>query len=321
MLFLCNLCSAVIQWFIFLIFQIFSAEGSKHLIRRCIFFRQPGEHGIQQGLCHIISIAVCRFHLAIDLFRVHAECHIGRQCPRCRGPCQEVSIFPFYFKTDNCGTFLDSLIPLCNLVGGQRRPAARAVRHNLKAFIQELFIPDLLQRPPFRLNKIIVIGDIRMFHIRPETDGIRELLPHTLVFPYGFLTLADKRIDTIILNLILSVDAECLLHFQFHGKSVGIPAGLSRNLISLHGTVTRNHILDDTGQDMADMRLAVCCRRSVIKSVGRSLFPAVDGFLKNIFFFPEINYLFLTIHKIKRSVYFLIHNLLPFCCFKKGPVL
>ena len=44
----------------------------------------------------------------------------------------------------------------------KRRTAARTVRNNLKAFIQKPFIPNLLQRPPLRLNIFIMVSNIRV---------------------------------------------------------------------------------------------------------------------------------------------------------------
>ena len=86
-------------------------------------------------------------------------------------------------------------------MGGQRRTAARAIGHHLEALIQKALIPDLLQCPPFGLDIIILIGDIGVIHVRPETDGPGEILPHPLILPDGFLTLLDKGLDPVLLDL------------------------------------------------------------------------------------------------------------------------
>ena len=65
------------------------------------------------------------------------------------------------------------------------------------------------------------------------------------------------------------------------------PNGFSRYLISFHGSVTRDHILDRTGYHVSNMRLAVCCWRSVIECVCLALFTAVHTLFENLVVFPE----------------------------------
>ena len=146
-----------------------------------------------------------------------------------------------------------------------------------------------------------------MLHVSPETNGTGEILPHTLVFPDTLFTLADKRVQTVLLDLLLAVQPQCLLDLQLYRKSVGIPAGLSRYHIALHGAVSRNHILDDAGQHMADMGLAVGCRRSVVEGIGLAFLAAVHALLEDMVFIPELFNLFLTTDEIQVGGYFLVH--------------
>ena len=197
-------------------------------------------------------------------------------------------------------------------MGGQRRTAARAVGHNLKTFIQKSLIPDLLERPPLGLNKVVVISHIRVVHISPETHRAGEVLPHAFVFPYRLLTFADKRVEAILLDLFLAVQSQKLFHLKLHGKPVGIPTGLSGHHTPLHGAVSGNHILNYAGQHMADMGLAVGRRRAVIKGIGGTVLARVHAFLKDIVLFPEKAYLFFSVNKIQVCVNFLIHSVHPF---------
>ena len=156
-----------------------------------------------------------------------------------------------------------------------------------------------------------------MLHIRPETDGVGELFPHALVFPYALFAFLHERLDTILLNLLLAVQAELLLHLDLDRQSVGIPARLTRYLISLHGPVSRNHILDNTGQDMADMRLAIGRRRSVIECVFRSLLTAFHALLENVVVQPEFLDLVLALYEILVRIHFVVHRLHPLKCKSK----
>ena len=80
---------------------------------------------------------------------------------------------------------------------------------------------------------------------------------------------------------------------------MGIPSGLSGNHISLHGPVSGDHVLDDTGQHMADVGLAVGCGRSVVEYVGGAFCPGLNALLKNVVVFPEFLYLFFPVHKVQ----------------------
>ena len=148
-----------------------------------------------------------------------------------------------------------------------------------------------------------------MLHVCPETNAVRHLLPFFLVLPYGFLTLFDERLDTILLDLRLTVDTEHLLDFQLYRKAVGIPARLKLDVLALHGMVSRDYVLNDTGLNMSDVRLSVCCRRAVIQCKIRSsvLFRA-DGLLLDVIFFPEGQHFLLAIDKLHIRRYFFIHS-------------
>ena len=90
-------------------------------------------------------------------------------------------------------------------MGRERGSASGTIGNDLKALIQKAFIPDLLQRPPFGFNKVIMIGYIRIVHICPEAYGTGKVLPHSLIFPNALLAFADKGIQAVLLDLLLAV--------------------------------------------------------------------------------------------------------------------
>ena len=144
-----------------------------------------------------------------------------------------------------------------------------------------------------------MVGNIRIIHISPETNGAGEILPHSFVFPDALFTFLDERLNTVLLDLLFSVETKKLLNLKLYRKSVGIPAGFTRNHVSFHGAVSRDHVFDDTGKYVSDMRLAVCGRRSVIEHVWGSFSAAVDTFFKDFFVFPEFLNLFFPVHKVQ----------------------
>ena len=109
---------------------------------------------------------------------------------------------------------------------------------------QPLFV-DLFERPPFGLDIIVVIGDVRVIHIDPVSDAVRHLLPFALVFPNRLLALTDKRLDTVLLDILLSVHAQRLFHFKLDGQPVRIPTGFPQYMPALHGLIARDNVLHD----------------------------------------------------------------------------
>ena len=117
----------------------------------------------------------------------------------------------------------------------------------------------------------------------------------------------DKRFKTVFFYLFLAVKSEELFNFKLNGQTVGIPTCLARNHIAFHCAVTRNHILDNAGQDVTYMRLAVRGRRAVIKYVWCAFGTAVNTFFKYLFVFPEFFYFLFFLYKIEVRRYFFIH--------------
>ena len=167
--------------------------------------------GIDKRFCEIID-CICHANLYIIDVRVDAEGEIRWKRPRRRRPCEEIGIFALDLELDDSGTLGDILISLGNFVRRKRRAAARAVRNDLIAFIKELLLPNFLQRPPLRFDKIVLIRNVWVFHIRPEADDVGELLPHPLILPNRRTAILDKRLDAIVFDLFLAIDADRLFN-------------------------------------------------------------------------------------------------------------
>ena len=193
-------------------------------------------------------------------------------------------------------------------MAGQRGSAARAVRYDLEALVQKLLLEDLLQCPPLGLDVVIVVGNVRVLHIGPEADLVGEVLPHALILPDVFLTVVDKRRDTVVLDLILAVDADLLLDLELDRKTVGIPAGLTRYHRTLHRVESRNHILERARLDMADVRLTIRRRRAIVENVGWITLVLLDGLLEDMILSPELLDLALALYKVHVCINFSKHK-------------
>ena len=256
--------------------------------------------------------------LRVGHVRVHAQADVGGKRPGRRGPGEDVGVlFSQDLEADGDGGLLDPLVALRDLMAGQRRPAARAVRHDFVAVIDQAFVPERLQRPPFRLDVVVVIGDVGIFHVGPVTDAVRHDLPLGEVFPDAFLALPDERLDPVGFDLRFSVDAQKVLHFQFDRQAVRVPAGFAQHIVALHRVVARNDVLERTGQDMADMRFSVGGRRTVIKGKGLSAFAKRDALLEDVVFLPEGKDFRFAVDELHVGGDFFVHRSTPFSDLKQ----
>ena len=142
-----------------------------------------------------------------------------------------------------------------------------------------------------------MICNIRIIHVGPESNRSGKILPHAFVFPYAFLTLVNERGESVFFDLLLAVKTEKFFNLKFDGKTVRIPPCFSRDIVSLHRAVSRDHILYDTRQYMSDMRFAVCCRRSVIEHVSLCSLTDLQTLFENLVLGPELFDLLFTLHK------------------------
>ena len=147
-----------------------------------------------------------------------------------------------------------------------------------------------------------------MLHIRPEADNIGELLPHPLVLPDGLTAFLDEWLDAVLLDLLLAVDANRLLDLQLDGQPMCVPARLAEHLAPLHRLIARQHILDDTRQNVPDMRAAVRRRRAVVKRERITALSLVNGTLCNMILAPKIRNGFLARGKIQICIYFFVQR-------------
>jgi len=177
--------------------------------------------------------------------------------------------------------------------------------------VKEPLVPDGLQRPPLGLDVVVLIGDVGVFHVGPETNPVRHLLPFLLVLPHALLALVDKRLDTVTLDLRLTVDPERLFDFKLDRQAMGVPASLALHLEALHGLVARDDVLDDTRQDMTDVRLAVGGRRTVVKSEFWTPLPVADRLFEDPVLLPERQGLLFARNEFHVAVNFFVHRFPP----------
>ena len=62
-----------------------------------------------------------------------------------------------------------------------------------------------------------------------------HLSPHTGIGEYRFPALLVEFLDAVLFYILLAAHLELLFHLYLYRKTVGIPAGFTVYLISLHG--------------------------------------------------------------------------------------
>ena len=257
------------------------------------------EQGRNQSVCEDIKL-LSDLNLRIVLFAVHTKSDVRRKRPRRSRPSEEIRVFnAFNFKFDENGSFLNVLVALRHFVRGKSRSATRTIRHDFVAFIDKSLVSHLLDSPPYRLDIVVVVSDVGILHIRPIPDTIGHFLPLVGVFPNGFLTFFDKRLDAVLFDFLLTVDAELFFDFQFHGQTVSIPTRFAQNVITLHRLVARDNILHNASENVSDMRFTVRSGRTVIKTEFGITFVLFYALFKNVLLFPKSENLLFAINEIQ----------------------
>ena len=273
---------------IFLILQILTLHGFQNFI---LAFSQ---HLVCQSLSDNQHVAFFRSfqHLCTDVihFRTNGNQHVGRQGPRCGGPCQEVLVVhALALELASYGQYGNLLVSLCNLVGSQTRSAASAVRLYLVTFVNQSGIEELLQNPPAGFNIIVLVCNIRIIQVRHVCHAVGHIRPHAGVLEYGLTALLVEFLNAVLLDVLLSVHSQLLLNLNLNRQSVGIPSGLSLNLESLHRLVPINGVLQSSRHNVVNTRLAVCCRWSFEKDEAWAIFSFLYAAVQKVNVFPMIN--------------------------------
>ena len=148
-------------------------------------------------------------------------------------------------------------VALAHLAAGKRGAPLGPPPDDLVALIEQAAVEELGQRPPDALDVALVIGHVGSREIDPKPDPLGERLPLPHVAPDRLLTLMDKGLDAVGLDLGLGVDAEFLADLHLDGQAMRVPARLPLAVFAPHRAVAGIEILDRTGQAVAGVRHAV----------------------------------------------------------------
>ena len=276
-------------------------EGDELVARLVGVERQPlglaVEVGVEQRLGQhdgllLTGIGVVGAHGHVVDFRTHAEGRVRGQRPGCGGPCQEVGRAPARHlgfgvadaELRHDGGILHVAVAarLVQLVGREARSGGRRVGLDGVALVEQPLLVELLQKPPQRLDVLVVVGDVGVVHVDPVAHLAGELLPHALELHHRLAAGAVVLLDGNLLADVLLGDAELLLDTQLDGESVGIPARLAVDQIALLGLIAAEYVLDGTGHDVVDAGHAVGRGGTLVEDEGRMSLTRGDAFVEGV---------------------------------------
>ena len=238
----------------------------------CDFVLFARQHLISESLGYPkqVALVLSVLHEALDIIDVRTDCqsHVGSQRPRCCRPCEEVLVV----MVDACPSELackcvdlDVLVALRYLMRSESRSAARAVRQDLVSFVNKSLIEGGPDDPPSRLDIVVLVCDIRIFHVCQIGHLFRHVGPHLCVLEYRLTALLVEFLDAVLLDVLLAAESEFFLDLDLDRQAVGVPAAFALYLEALHGLISVDGVLECPCHHVVDARLSVGCRRSFVK--------------------------------------------------------
>ena len=263
-----------------------------------------------------------RTHPDIFDVRAHAEGGIGRKGPRRGGPGQEEDRQGLHIEQRLAGAVFDDFeldggrgighvtvtAGLVQLVRAEPRTIRRRIRLDGISLIEQTLVVNLLQQVPQGFDVAVVVSDVRVVHIHPVTHALGHIHPFGGIFHH---LLAASGIVFFDRNLGADIglrNAQFLLYTQFHGQSVGIPAGPAGHLETGLRLVTADGILDGTGHHMVDARFAIRRRRTLKENELRSPFTQTHRCPESIFPTPHFQHLFSGRNQIQPLIFVECHK-------------
>ncbi len=252
------------------------------------------------------------FHQVVVHVRAHNDAEVGVQSPRSRRPHEDARVLELGLvrvdrENQREGRVLTVLIALVRFEVRKRSGESRAVRLNAVALVDEALVEALLEHPPHRFHEVLVHGLVALVEVDPAAHAAHGLLPFAGVLEHlataGFVEL----INTELLDFGNASETEFVLHERFNRKSVAVPTETAGNLLALHGPVTRNDILDGTGEQVTVVRKARCKRRTIVEGVRFGFRTAVKGLLEAFVLVPQAEHALFDLREGLFFLYFTKH--------------
>ena len=253
------------------------------------------------------------FHKVVVHVRAHNNAEVRIKSPRGRRPHEDARVLELGFirverEDEGQRRVLTVLITLVRFEVRKRSSERRAVRLDAVALVDEALVEALLEHPPHRFHEVLVHGLVALVEVHPAAHAAHRLLPFAGVLEHlaaaGFVELIDAK----LLDFGNASEAQFVLHERFNRKAVAVPTETARNLLALHGPVTRNDVLDGTGKQVTVVRKARCKRRAIVESVRFGFRTAVKRLLEAFVLVPQAEHALFNLRKGLFFLYFTKHS-------------
>ena len=218
---------------------------------------------IQAGLRQNDMIPCGRLYLHVVNLRSDTKGGIRRQSPR-RGSPGDDETTVFHFEAGGTSEVFDITVAtgLVQFVRRQSCAGSRRIGLNGVALVEETFFIKLFEQVPQGLDVLVVVRDIGVIEVDPVAHLFGEVGPLLSVFHHLATASRVVFIHGDLLADVLFGDTQHLLHTEFNGQTVSIPAGFAAHLETLHRLETAEGIFDGSRHDMVNTRHTVRRRRS-----------------------------------------------------------
>ena len=169
--------------------------------------------------------------------------------------------------THGDGRILDVLVVRAGLEVGERRRKLPGIRHDAVRLVDAALVPELLEDPPDGLHEAEVHRLVVVVEVDPAAHARDGLAPFTDVLEHHRAALLVELVDAKLLDLGSPRDAKRFLGERLDREAVGIPAETALDVLAAHRLVTRNDVLDRTGEQVSVVGKPRGERRPVVELV------------------------------------------------------
>ncbi len=193
---------------------------------------------------------------------------------------------------------LDVLVALRDLVARERRAVARAVRDDLEALVEQVLVPQLLERPPDRLDVVRVERPVGIVEVDPVADPLGQPRPVLEELEHGRAALGVELRDPVFLDLVLGLDPELVLDGDLDRQAVAVPAALAVGVEALHRLVAREDVLEHARQHVVRAGPPVGRRRALVEDERRRALAAAQRLAVDVALTPALEDLLLELREV-----------------------
>ena len=291
----------------------------KHLVGYLVVepraYKLLGEHvgGLLPG------ILVGGGHSHVFDARAHAERGVRRKSPGGGGPGQEVygilaeELFGCsiadHLELHGRGRVGHIAVAsrLVELMGAEAGAVRRAVGLDCVSLVKKALVVDLLEEEPQSLDITVVVGYVRIVQVHPVAHAFGHVGPLLGVLHHLLTASAVVFFDGYFRSDVGLGNAQFLLHSEFDGQSVCVPACATAHFPACLALVAADRVLDGTGHHMMYARLSVCRRRTFKEDELRLPFREFETLLEGLEFFPTLQHTVSRGNQIQSFIFFECH--------------